>query len=152
MRRPSLVVGRSARRAAWALLLATAAGLAARPAGAQSRPQVVSSPDASPASSISKGERQLICRGGSIPSGWILVDEAKDAKSCGGENPAVLNTYNVWAIEKYEGRPVGTLIDVCAATPTPKGWVLVDIYRDKSSCGHPQEGWTANVKRIRRAS
>mgnify|MGYP001810156306 CR=1 FL=1 len=152
MARPSAPIRLFARPVmAWTLFAAVGA-LVAQPAGAQSRPQVVSSADASPASAVAKGERQLICRGGSIPSGWILVDDAKDAASCGGSNPAVLNTFNVWAIEKYEGRPVGTVIDVCATTPTPKGWVLVDIYRDKSTCGHPQDNWGANVKRIRRAS
>lgn len=152
MRRPPVSVRRPVRIALTVTGLAALAALPLRPAGAQARAQVVASPDASPASSVAKGERQLICRGGSIPSGWILVDDVKDATTCRGDNPAILNTFNVWAIEKYEGRPVGTLMDVCATAPTPKGWVLVDVYRDKATCGHPQESWGANVKRIRKGS
>jgi hypothetical protein len=131
-----------------AALLGAPRGVAAQ--ATSSKPQVVSARDNSPASAVAKGERQLICRGGTIPTGWILVDDVKDQKSCGGENPAVLNTFNVWAIEKFDGRPAGTLMDVCAASPTPKGWVLVDVYRDKTTCGHPQDNWGANVKRIRK--
>lgn len=99
-----------------------------------------------------RGQRNIICRGGNIPAGWILVDDLRDPNSCGGSNPAVLNSYNVWAIEKYSDRPVGTVIEVCASAPTPPGWVLVDVYRNKDSCGHPPDLFTANVKRIRRAS
>jgi hypothetical protein len=135
------------------LLLAAAVFAVPRAMTAQAtsaKAQVVSSRDNSPATALVKGERQLICRGGSIPTGWILVDDVKDPKSCGGENPAVLNTFNVWAVEKFEGRPAGTQMDVCAATPTPKGWVLVDVYRDKTTCGHPADSWGANVKRIRK--
>jgi hypothetical protein len=99
-----------------------------------------------------RGQRNIICRGGNIPAGWILVDDLRDPNSCGGSNPTVLNSYNVWAIEKYSDRPVGTVIEVCASAPTPPGWVLVDVYRNRDSCGHPAEPFTANVKRIRRAS
>ncbi len=137
-------------RLAFPIACLAAVALPSPAAAQQQKSTVVSSRDASPATPVSKGERQLICRGGTIPTGWILVDDVKDPKSCGGENPAVLNTYNVWAIEKYESQPSGAMIDVCAATPTPKGWVLVDIYRDKTRCGHPQDNWGANVKRIRK--
>lgn len=139
---------RSALAAALLLLVGTPALAAAQGGG---RSQTVTARDESPASALPKGERKLICRGGSIDAGWILVDDVKDPKSCGGDNPAVLNTFNVWVLEKFEGRPVGTQMDVCALTPIPKGWVLVDIFRDKTTCGHPQDSWGANVKRIRRA-
>jgi hypothetical protein len=112
---------------------------------------VIARDNASPAGgTIAKGERKLICRGAEIPAGFILIDDVKDKDQCGGENPAILNTNNVWVIEKHDAMPGGSIIDVCATAPIPKGWTLVDIYRDKAGCGHPSDLWAANVKRIRK--
>lgn len=96
-------------------------------------------------------QRQIICRGAVIPAGWILVDNLRDTSMCGGSNPQYVNAYNVWAIEKYDGAAPGTQLTVCAASPTPAGWTLVDIYRDKSVCGHPDDLFATNVKVIRRS-
>lgn len=127
--------------------------LAGAPAAAQS------GSGTQPGTAVSKdrpanrgSNRTIVCRGAAIPSGWILVNDMRDPGSCGGDVPATLNAYNVWSIEKYDGRPVGTVIDVCAAAQTPPGWVIVDVYRDRDLCGHPDGLFTANVKRIRRAS
>ena len=95
-------------------------------------------------------QRQIICRGAVIPAGWILVDDLRDTSMCGGGNPQYVNSYNVWAIEKFDGAAPGTQLTVCAAAPTPAGWSLVDIYRDKSVCGHPDDVFATNVKVIRR--
>ena len=97
-----------------------------------------------------KGERNIVCRGAMLPPGWILVDDLRDASMCGGDNPAVLNGYNVWAIERIDNRPSGATVDVCASTPIPEGWVLVDLFRIKDMCGHPSQQFAVNVKRIRR--
>lgn len=97
-----------------------------------------------------KGERTIVCRGATPPTGWIIVDDMRERSMCGGENASVLNSYNVWAIERYDNRLVGATLDVCASTPTPEGWVLVDLFRAKDMCGHPHEQFTVNVKRIRR--
>jgi len=98
-----------------------------------------------------RAERDIICRGAAIPDGWILVDDVRSADMCGGDNPAVLNLYNVWAIERYDVKPVGATMQVCANTPLPAGWVLEDVYRSKEHCGHPENPFQPNVKRIRRA-
>ena len=98
-----------------------------------------------------KGERNIVCRGAPLPAGWIVVDDMRDKTMCGGENPSVLNSYNVWAIERIDNRPTGATVDMCASTPTPEGWVLVDLFRVKEMCGHPSQQFTVNVKRIRRA-
>ena len=95
-------------------------------------------------------ERQIICRGAAIPSGWVLVDDLRDHTMCDGSNPAVVNAYNVWAIERYDSRPIGTVIQMCAAAETPDGWTVVDLYRDRELCGHPDDLWAVNVKKIRR--
>lgn len=93
---------------------------------------------------------QYICRGASVPAGWIVTDDIRDRQLCGGENPATLNAYNVWVIKRFDRLPIGSLMDVCANTPTPGGWVLVDVYRSKDVCGHPENPFVVNVKRIRR--
>jgi hypothetical protein len=94
--------------------------------------------------------RQYVCRGSTPPQGYIVTDDIRDRQMCGGSNPATLNTYNVWVVERYDRLPVNTTLDVCAASPTPPGWVLVDVYRRKDRCGHPDGMFEANVKRIRR--
>ena len=94
---------------------------------------------------------QYICRGAVVPSGWIVTDDIRDRQLCGGENPATLNTYNVWVIKRYDRRPAGAVMDVCANEPTPAGWVLVDVFRSKDVCGHPENPFAVNVKRIRRS-
>ena len=96
------------------------------------------------------GKRQIVCRGAKIPDGWILVDDLRDSSQCDGGNPAAVRQFNVWALEQYAGRPSGTVITVCAATPTPLGWSLVDVYRSRELCGHPDELFGLNVKRIRK--
>lgn len=109
------------------------------------------SPQYSDAAQAAKpGERKLVCRGAVIPKGWILVDDTRDASMCQGANPAMVNSWNVWAIERYDNRPVGTVVAVCASAPTPLNWEMVDVYRDKDVCGHPNDPFEANVKLIKR--
>lgn len=103
-----------------------------------------------PAADNSLRDRQLICRGGVIPAGWVLVDDTRSPTMCGGENPAIIRLYNVWVIERIDRRPVGTEIEVCAAMPTPMGWDVVDVYRKPELCGHPTDQFLVNVKRVRR--
>jgi hypothetical protein len=94
--------------------------------------------------------RQYICRGATPPAGYIVTDDIRDRQMCGGTNPTTLNSYNVWVVERYDRLPLNATMDVCAASPTPRGWVLVDVYRRKDRCGHPDGMFEANVKRIRR--
>ena len=85
-----------------------------------------------------------------MPAGWAVTDDVRDRQMCNGNNPTTLNLYNVWVIERYDNRPAGSVIDVCAAVPTPAGWVLVDVFRNKERCGHPEDMFAVNMKRIRR--
>jgi hypothetical protein len=96
-------------------------------------------------------ERQLVCRGATVPAGWALVDDTRDPSMCAGDNPSVARFFNIWVIERIDRVPVGGSVEVCAGAPTPEGWVLVDIYRAKEVCGHPDDPFVANVKRIRRS-
>ena len=125
---------------------ALAIGLVSLPLGAQA-------PSVSMNAEVPDGpraERDIICRGAAIPDGWILIDDVRSTEMCGGDNPAVVNLYNVWAIERYETKPVGATMQVCANTALPEGWVLEDVYRSKEHCGHPDDPFQPNVKKIRR--
>jgi len=94
--------------------------------------------------------RQYVCRGATPPANYIVTDDIRDRQMCGGTNPTTLNLYNVWVVERYDRLPLNTVMDVCASSPTPAGWVLVDVYRRKDRCGHPEGMFEANVKKIRR--
>ena len=131
-------------------ILCALAGLfiAAGTASAQATP-----PDRAPiraAPPSGDDSRQYICRGAAVPAGFIVTDDIRDRQMCGGDNPTTLNAYNVWVIERYDRMPVNSTMDVCAAMPTPPGWVVVDVYRRKDRCGHPDGVFEVNVKRIRR--
>jgi hypothetical protein len=94
--------------------------------------------------------QQHVCRGATVPTGLIVTDDGRDRQMCGGDNQATFNAYNVWVIERFDNRAVGSVMEVCAAAPTPSGWVLVDIFRLKEKCGHPEDVFAVNMKRIRR--
>jgi hypothetical protein len=96
-------------------------------------------------------ERQLVCRGAAIPAGWALVDDTRDPSMCAGDNPSVARFFNIWVIERIDRVPVGGSVEVCSGAPTPDGWLLVDVYRSKEVCGHPDDPFVVNVKRIRRS-
>jgi hypothetical protein len=89
-----------------------------------------------------------ICRGSPIPLGWIKVNDDWSPTSCG--NPSSL-TYNVWYIERYDDKPVGSTMRVCSSASTPPGWVDINYDWSPTSCGHPSS-ITNNVKYIRRVS
>ena len=134
-----------------ALVAGSASSLAAQPLPANpNRQSVIAAGARLPGAANAYANRQLICRGGAIPPGWVLVDDVRDPGQCEGSNPSALRLYNVWVIERFDDRMVGTIIDICAATPIPEGWALVDVYRAKELCGHPDSALTVNVKRIRR--
>ena len=97
------------------------------------------------------GARQTICRGAAVPTGFAIVDYDRDRTRCGGDNPAALQAWNVVVIERFDNRSVDSTMEICAASPAPSGWVLLDVFRDNRRCGRPTDPFTANVKRIRRA-
>ena len=134
------------------VLATLAAGLAlVAPVRAAEAQKAATTVTATPKSGMEpKGKRQIVCRGAKIPAGWVLVDDLRDSAQCDGTNPAAVKIYNVWSIEQIEGRASGSVIEICTTTPTPAGWSLVDIFRDRDRCGHPEEIFGANVKRIRK--
>ncbi|HKG93919.1 MAG TPA: hypothetical protein VKA84_18565 [Gemmatimonadaceae bacterium] len=97
------------------------------------------------------GTRQTVCRGATVPAGFVIVDYDRDRTRCGGDNIAALQAWNIVVIERYDNRSVDSTMEICAATPAPAGWVLIDIFRDNRRCGRPTDPFNANVKRVRRA-
>ena len=137
------------RKALTALVVVAALAGPAPAAGAQQPPPQPATRRDAPAAG-QRVERQIICRGAAIPQGWLLVDNLKERSMCGGENTTIYNLYNVWAIERHDNRPVGSEMTVCASSPTPPGWTVVDVFRKNDVCGHPTDPFVVNAKRIRK--
>lgn len=138
----------SLRAGLFALGALAALALPGRGAGAQAPAARVTKDQ--PAASGQRVERQIICRGAAIPAGWLLVNNLKDRTMCNGQNDAVYNATNVWAIERFDNRTTGSEMTVCASSPTPSGWVVVDVFRKNDVCGQPSDPFAVNAKRIRR--
>ncbi len=87
---------------------------------------------------------QNVCAG-SIPPGWVKINDAWNPTVCG--NPTTL-TYNVWTIQQLSDQPVGASIYACKGS-VPLGWAVVDITWNPTVCGHPATR-QSNVMAIKR--
>src|SRR5437868_2023247 len=75
-----------------------------------------------------------ICASSPVPNGWIKINDEWSPGSCG--NPTSI-IYNVWLIESYADKSVGSVMRVCASAQTPANWVEINNEWSPSSCGHP---------------
>jgi hypothetical protein len=89
---------------------------------------------------------QNVCAG-SVPAGWIKINDAWNPTVCG--NPTSI-TYNVWIIQQLYDQPVGAIIHACKAT-IPSGWAIVGTAWNPTVCGHPTTN-QSNVMAIKRLS
>lgn len=89
-------------------------------------------------------QAQTVCAN-QVPRGWIRTNDRWDPTTCG--KPTTIS-YNVWTIEKYHGRPVGSIMRVCSDI-IPRGWVMIDSMWNPTMCGHPT-AMTKNVMTIKR--
>ena len=87
---------------------------------------------------------QNICAG-SVPPGWIKVNDAWNPTVCG--NPATI-TYNVWTIQQLSDQPAGAVIHACRG-PVPTAWAIVGTIWNPTVCGHPAAN-QPNVMAIKR--
>ena len=86
------------------------------------------------ASSAAMAQRETICAGTPIPTGWVRVNDFNDFLTCGHPfNPFI---YNVWVIERIDNKFRGDTIVACNGTP-PAGWGVKNRFWDPLSCGHP---------------
>jgi hypothetical protein len=87
---------------------------------------------------------QNVCAG-SVPSGWIKVNDSWSPTVCGKPTSII---YNVWSVQSLRAQPIGALIYACSSPPPP-GWGLVSQMWNPTVCGHPSAQQT-NVMAIKR--
>jgi hypothetical protein len=87
---------------------------------------------------------QDVCAG-SVPSGWIKINDSWNPTVCG--NPATI-TYNVWTIEQLSDQTAGAVIHACKGA-APSGWAIVGTLWNPTVCGHPPTN-QPNVMAIKR--
>ena len=87
---------------------------------------------------------QYVCAG-SVPAGWIKVNDSWSPTVCGKPTSII---YNVWSVQALGAEPLGAVIYACSSSPPP-GWVLVSHMWNPTVCGHPSAQQT-NVMAIKR--
>ncbi len=90
-----------------------------------------------------------ICRGSSVPSGWLMMNSRFDRERCFQWAEQGDNVVTIW---RYDDKPVGTEQQVCERAPTPAGWVATSHRWDPSHCRIGQGIEVANLKTIKRVS
>ncbi|MDP9009288.1 MAG: hypothetical protein M3N91_11400 [Pseudomonadota bacterium] len=91
-------------------------------------------------------QTENVCAG-SLPPGWIKINDAWNPTVCG--NPTGI-AYNIWTIQRLADQPKGTIIHACNAA-VPSGWAIVGTAWNPTVCGHPA-GKQSNVMAIKRLS
>jgi hypothetical protein len=89
-------------------------------------------------------QTQNVCAG-SVPPGWIKVNDAWNPTVCG--NPARI-AYNVWTVQRITDQPMGAVIHACKGA-VPSGWAMVGTLWNPTVCGHPTTN-QPNVMAIQR--
>ena len=107
-------------------------------------PQPIETPAPPPLSLVAILRTQNVCAG-SVPPGWIKINDAWNPTVCG--NPAVI-TYNVWTIQQLSDQSPGAVVQACKGT-VPSGWAIVGTAWNPTVCGHPATN-QSNVMTIKR--
>jgi hypothetical protein len=89
-------------------------------------------------------QTQNVCAG-SLPPGWIKINDAWNPTVCG--NPTRI-AYNVWTIQRFTEQPMGAIIHACRGA-VPSGWAIVGTLWNPTVCGHPTTN-QLNVMAIKR--
>jgi hypothetical protein len=105
-------------------------------------PLAVTAPPALPLMNVQP--TQNVCAG-SVPSGWIKVNDSWSPTVCGKPTSII---YNVWSVQALSAEPIGAVIHACSSSPPP-GWVLVSQMWNPTVCGHPS-AQQPNVMAIKR--
>ena len=107
-------------------------------------PPPIEAPSLAPLSLGAILRTQNVCAG-SLPPGWIKINDAWNPTVCG--KPATI-TYNVWTIQQLSDQPLGAVIHACKGT-VPSGWAIVGTSWNPTVCGHPTTN-QPNVMAIQR--
>ncbi len=89
-------------------------------------------------------QTQNVCAG-SMPPGWIKINDAWNPTVCG--KPTGI-AYNVWTIQRITDQPVGAVIYACRGA-VPSGWAIAGTLWNPTVCGHPSAD-QPNVMAIKR--
>jgi hypothetical protein len=89
-------------------------------------------------------QTQNVCAG-SVPPGWIKINDAWNPTVCG--KPTSI-AYNVWTIQRFTDLPMGAIIHACRGA-VPLGWAMVGTLWNPTVCGHPSAN-QPNVMAIKR--
>jgi hypothetical protein len=87
---------------------------------------------------------QNVCEG-SVPPGWIKVNDSWSPTVCGKPTSII---YNVWSVQALGAQPIGAIMYACSSSPPP-GWVLISQMWNPTVCGHPS-AQQPNVMAIKR--
>ena len=74
------------------------------------------------------------CCSGGTPANYLKTNDEWSPTSCG--NPSSI-VYNVCTYRRYDNKPSGSIMVICAGQPLPAGWVLDNTQWSPTSCGHP---------------
>lgn len=77
-------------------------------------------------------ETQTVCSG-QLPAGWLKIGGHWNPTTCG--NPTRIYE-NVWLIERYDDKPVGSVMTVCSQQ-IPSGWAKIAGSWNPTTCGSP---------------
>ena len=109
------------------------------------------STDASPSSRPLHG-RTTICKGTPLPAGFVAVNCLIDSSRCNGFIGMTVS--NVWVIERFTDRPIGTTLDICddLTNPIPSGWSVVSRFKSPTQCvlssGFNAQGAVVRIQRF----
>src|SRR5882757_1974132 len=95
-------------------------------------PQPIEAPTLAPLPLGAVLRTQNVCAG-SVPPGWIKINDAWNPTVCG--SPGTI-TYNVWTIQQLIDQPPGAVIHACRG-PVPASWAVVGTIWNPTVCGHP---------------
>jgi hypothetical protein len=126
-----------------ATLEATAGAALSLPPSSSS-PQAAPTPPLAPLSLETILQTQNVCAG-SLPPGWIKINDAWNPTVCG--NPARI-AYNIWTIQRLTDQPMDAVIHACKGA-VPSGWAIVGTLWNPTVCGHPTTN-QPNVMAIKR--
>jgi hypothetical protein len=98
----------------------------------ESPPSPLAVTSAAPLPLMNVQPTQNVCAG-SVPSGWIKVNDSWSPTVCGKPTSII---YNVWSVQALSAEPIGAVIYACSGAP-PSGWVLVAQMWNPTVCGHP---------------
>jgi hypothetical protein len=80
------------------------------------------------------------------PDGYYKTDDSLSPTSCGSPREP---TGNVCTYQRYDNKPIGTMLLICSGQPLAPGWLQIATSWDPNSCGRPDES-TQNVQTVRR--